>query len=201
MSAAARRAQLLRLARDMFAERGFDAASMEDLAQRADVSKPVVYGHFHNKPELYQAVLTREVEHLLGSMQAGFEQPGGSLPALEALLWGFFTYVEEHPSGFRLLSLDNPVSERNTREHSSFAHIDEEIQAAILPGLVLAGIDPKFGSLYTQIVIGLAVYTGVWWLEHPDVPKHEVCGHVSALLWDGAARLTDAPTLQTIDPS
>ena len=70
LSRSARRAQLLVAARDVFAAQGYHAAAMDDIAERAGVSKPVLYQHFPGKLELYQALLTTYADELVGQVEA-----------------------------------------------------------------------------------------------------------------------------------
>ena len=65
LTAAARRAQLIEIGREVFAERGFGATSVEEIAARANVSKPILYDHFGGKEGLYAAVVDRELEYIL----------------------------------------------------------------------------------------------------------------------------------------
>src|SRR3954465_9018759 len=66
LSASERRAQLIEVGRSVFAKRGYEAASMEEIANRAKVSKPIVYEHFGGKEGLYAVIVDREVEHIVG---------------------------------------------------------------------------------------------------------------------------------------
>ena len=81
LSRSARRAQLLDAARDVFAAQGYHAAAMDDIAERAGVSKPVLYQHFPGKLELYQALLTTYADELVG--QAGHRIAGADLERVQ----------------------------------------------------------------------------------------------------------------------
>src|SRR5918997_1084566 len=70
MTGEERRQQLLDVARSLFAEKGFDGASIEEIAHRANVSKPVVYEHFGGKEGVYAVVVDREMHYLLGMITA-----------------------------------------------------------------------------------------------------------------------------------
>lgn len=81
MSGVARREQLVAVGRSLFAEKGFDATSVEEIAARAKVSKPVVYEHFGGKEGLYAVVVDREVQSLIASLHSSLEssdRPGSS---------------------------------------------------------------------------------------------------------------------------
>jgi AcrR family transcriptional regulator len=108
MTAAERREQLVDIARGLFAERGFDGASIEEIAARAGVSKPVVYEHFGGKEGLYAVVVDREVRRLLAMMQESLvaEHPR---VLLEQAAFALLDYIEDAPDGFRILVRDSPI--------------------------------------------------------------------------------------------
>jgi AcrR family transcriptional regulator len=84
MTGEQRRRQLLDIGRELFAERGFDATSVEEVASHADVSKPVVYGHFGGKEGLYGAVVDREMQALLDRFTSALSVPGPPREMLES---------------------------------------------------------------------------------------------------------------------
>ena len=109
MTGQERRAQLLDVGRLVFAERGYEASSIEDIAARAKITKPVVYEHFGGKEGLYAVVVDREVQTLLGGITRAL---AGDDPRtlLEQAAVAFLTYIEDEPEGFRILVRDSPVA-------------------------------------------------------------------------------------------
>src|SRR5437660_8899606 len=109
MSATQRREQLIIIGRQLFAERGFDAASVEEVAARAKVSKPVVYEHFGGKEGLYAVVVDREVRRLLERITVSLS---GDHPRvlLEQAASALLAYIESETDGFRILVRDSPVA-------------------------------------------------------------------------------------------
>src|SRR5512145_2621841 len=101
MTAAERREQLIEIARSLFAERGFDGTSIEEIAARAEVSKPVVYEHFGGKEGLYAVVVDREVRTLLTMMQNALTA-GHPRMLLEQAATALLDYIEKTPEGFRI---------------------------------------------------------------------------------------------------
>jgi len=83
MTGAERRRQLLDVGRELFAQKGFEATSIEEIAAHADVSKPVVYEHFGGKDGLYALVVDREMQSLLGQFSAALSHPGSPRDLLE----------------------------------------------------------------------------------------------------------------------
>src|SRR3954463_5000739 len=109
MSSAQRREQLIAIGRQLFAERRFDATSIEEVASRARVSKPVVYEHFGGKEGLYAVVVDREMRNLTDAITSALT---GSNPRalVEQAALALLTYIEEQTDGFRILVRDSPVA-------------------------------------------------------------------------------------------
>ena len=99
LTSAARRAQLIEIGRTVFAERGYEATSVEEIAARAKVSKPIVYEHFGGKEGLYAVVVDREVEHIVGRIVDAVSA-GSPRQRLEQAVVAFLTYAQERPDGF-----------------------------------------------------------------------------------------------------
>ncbi len=93
----------------LFAERGYEATSIEEIAQRAHVSKPVVYEHFGGKEGLYAVVVDREMSRLLEMVTSSLKQNRSRI-RVERVALALLTYVEEHTDGFRILVRDSPVA-------------------------------------------------------------------------------------------
>jgi len=111
MSAVERRAQLIDVARGLFAERGYDGTSVEEVAARAGVSKPVVYEHFGGKEGLYAVVVDREMTRLLAGVTEALQSEGHPRTVLERAALALLDYVETSTDGFRILVRDSPVAQ------------------------------------------------------------------------------------------
>src|ERR1700732_1906367 len=111
MSGKERREQLLDIGRHLFAERGFEGTSIEEIAQRANVSKPVVYEHFGGKEGLYAVVVDREMSALLDGITASLTRTTNNRSRLriERVALALLSYVDERTDGFRILTRDSPV--------------------------------------------------------------------------------------------
>src|ERR1700748_3204029 len=107
MSGKERREQLLDVGRALFAERGFDGTSIEEIASRAGVSKPVVYEHFGGKEGLYAVVVDREVRGMLTMIRDALTA-GHPRMLLEQAALALLDYVEQSSDGFRILVRDSP---------------------------------------------------------------------------------------------
>ena len=199
MTGAQRRAQLLDVGRAVFAERGYDAATVEEVAARAGVSKPVVYEHFGGKEGLYAVVVDREVRSLVASFIAALV---GTSPRelLEQATLALLSYVEEQADGFRILVREPPVAGSS---ESGFATLISDVAARVehilAAQLAARGYRTSFAGLYAQALVGQVALVGQWWLEqvHPeaDAPptRDEVAAHLVNLAWNGLAALEVEP--------
>src|SRR5213078_1726600 len=102
LDASARRAQLVDVGRKVFAEHGYEATSVEEIAARARVSKPIVYEHFGGKEGLYAVVVDREVGQIVSRIVEAIST-GSPRERLEGAALAFLTYVKERPDGFAVL--------------------------------------------------------------------------------------------------
>lgn len=109
MTGTQRREQLIEVGRTLFAERGYEAASVEEIAGRANVSKPVVYEHFGGKEGLYAVIVDREMSTLLGMITSSLELNRSRI-RVERVALALLTYIEERTDGFRILVRDSPAS-------------------------------------------------------------------------------------------
>lgn len=203
MTAAQRREQLLDIARELFAERGYEGASVEEIAARAGVSKPVVYEHFGGKEGAYAVVVERETEVLHTAIRSALSTPHArARELLERGTIALLEYIETCPDGFRILSRDPSSTASPEQPSGSFASIlsDIAVQAEDLLAKEFArnGHDPRFAGLYAQALVGLVAQTGQQWLDNArSLSRAEVAKHLINLAWNGMAHLKTDPQLVT----
>ena len=106
-----RRGQLLAAASDVFVDRGYHAAGMDEIAERAGVSKPVLYQHFSSKLELYLAVLARHVENLVSGVRQALRTTTDNRQRVRAAVHAFFDFIEHDGQGYRLIFENDYVTE------------------------------------------------------------------------------------------
>ena len=198
MPAAERREQLLQVGRAAFAEKGYDALSVEEIASRAGVTKPIVYEHFGGKEGIYAVILDREVSCLLDSMQVALAAPGARA-RVEAAADAFLSYIEERPDGFRVLLRDTSRTEdgANTSWTTVLGDVADRVDSLLASELDSRGFDRKLAPLYSRGVIGLIAHIGQWWLETGAPERTEVAAHIANLVFNGLARLERDPVLHT----
>jgi AcrR family transcriptional regulator len=194
MSAADRREAILDAARSAFAERGFHETSLDSVAERAGVSKALLYEHFSSKRELYVAMLEMHVHELVERISgaAGGAEPGE--PRMRAGLEAFFGFVEERRGAWRIMfrnSDDPDVSIRLDR-------LRDEVAAAIVQLMseeaAAKGLDfpkmPQMVEMIAQQLVGAMQSLADWWDLHRDVPRDDVLQVAMDFAWMGQERLS-----------
>jgi AcrR family transcriptional regulator len=196
MTAAERREQLVDISRGLFAERGFDGTSIEEVAARAGVSKPVVYEHFGGKEGLYAVVVDREVRRLLGMMQDSLKAEHPRV-LLEQAAFALLDYIEDAPDGFRILVRDSPIGSATGSFVSIIGDIASRVEYILVAEFKSRGFDAKVAPLYAQMLVGMVGTTGQWWLDTRSPEKHVVAEHLVNLAWNGLAGMEKNPRLRT----
>jgi AcrR family transcriptional regulator len=190
MTGAQRRQQLLDVGREVFARRGYDGTSIEELAARAEVSKPVVYEHFGGgKEELYAVVVDREMQRLLDRFAAALAAGGSPRRLLERAALVLLDYVEEDTDGFRVLSRDSPIAGPADGSASPIGEVAHRVEHVLGAQLDARGHDPALAGLYTQALVGMVALVGQWWLARRSPSKEQVAAHLVDLAYDGLAHL------------
>jgi AcrR family transcriptional regulator len=199
MTGKERRQQLLDVGRSLFAERGFEATSTEEIAARAGVSKPIVYEHFGGKEGLYAVVVDREMQSLLDRM-TGALTAGHPRALLEQAALALLTYVEDETDGFRILVRDSPVATSTGTFSSLLNDIASQVEYILAREFKARGFEPKLAGLYSQALVGMVALTGQWWLEARRPKRDEVAAHLVNLAWNGLSGLEQRPRLGTVGP-
>ena len=196
MSGKERREQLLDIGRTLFADKGFDGTSVEEIADKAHVSKPVVYEHFGGKEGLYAVVVDREVRRLLDRITASLQ---GNHPRelLEQAAGALLDYVEKDTDGFRILVRDSPVASSSGTFASMISDIATQVEHVLAGEFKSRGYDPKLAGLYSQALVGMVALTGQWWLDARKPKRDEVAAHLVNLAWNGLSNLEPKPALRS----
>jgi AcrR family transcriptional regulator len=189
-----RSAQMLDVAGEVFAAHGYHAASMDEIAERADVSKPMVYAYFESKETLYCAYIQRSGERLLAAIDDVFD---GEL-SIERELWAatlaFLSYVEHHRDGWAVLYQE--LAARGGPFAATVAEIRDAImrRVAVLIGHSVAGADEAQRALEAEALahgfVGVGESLANWWIEHPDEPREQVARRIMEVGWLGLERAT-----------
>jgi AcrR family transcriptional regulator len=196
MTSAERREQLIDIARTLFAERGFEGTSIEEIAARAEVSKPIVYEHFGGKEGLYAVVVDREVRHLLSMMRTSLTA-GEPRELLEQATFALLDYVEDSSDGFRILVRDSPIGSATGSFVTIISDIATRVEYILEAEFLSRGFDPKYAPMYAQMLVGMVGTTGQWWLNARQPSKQEVAVHLVNLSWNGLSGLETNPAHRT----
>jgi AcrR family transcriptional regulator len=193
MKAADRREVIARAATEVFAERGYEGASIDEIARRSGVSAPVVYDHFSSKQDLHRTLLERTRDELLEMWRGALFVDGPPDERVPRALDAWARYVETHrletTMYFRLTYGDPEVQATHRR-------IQDEASAALgdivarLPGSEhIAGADAEVMQMAAEIMRAGLIGLALWWGDHPHVPRSQVVAAAVNVLWTGFDRV------------
>ena len=180
-----RRRQLLGAAQEVFVEQGYHAAAMDDIAERAGVSKPVLYQHFPGKLDLYLALVDHNAAELERRVTAALKSTTDNRQRVEASVQAYFDFVDTDGQAFRL------VFETDLRNEPAVAErVQQSLQRcvdAIAETIAKdTGASPDEAQLLSVGLAGLAEISARWWLgANKRLPKDEAVRLLSALAWRG----------------
>jgi AcrR family transcriptional regulator len=204
MTGPERRAQLLGIARTHFAQRGIEGTTIEEISGAAGVSKPVVYEHFGSKEALYREVVGTEYRALLGSLLEALEPAEGDGPRvlLERTALALLSFIEDETDGFRILVHDAPPSTPDGTYSALLSKVTEQVERILDGEFRERGFSAEDGSIYAQMLVGMVVMTGQWWLDERRPDKRTVAAHVVNLAWYGLTGMKKDPGLrEASDPA
>ena len=194
MTGKQRREQLLDIGRRLFAERGLEGTSIEEIAAQADVSKPVVYEHFGGKEGLYAVVVDREVERFL-ALATRLLEGDDTMEKFEVAAVELLRYIQDNADGFRILVRDSNPSSGSGTFASLISDIASQVEYILGDYLRDRGYDPKFAPVYAQMLVGMVAFTGQWWLDARKPDLEQVAAHLMNLAWNGLSKLDPAPQI------
>ncbi|MEU9588648.1 TetR/AcrR family transcriptional regulator [Streptomyces sp. NPDC048219] len=183
----ARRNQLLGAAQEVFVAQGYHAAAMDDIAERAGVSKPVLYQHFPGKLDLYLALLDQHCEALIQSVRNALASTTDNKQRVRATMDAYFAYVEDDGGAFRLVFESDLTNEPAVRERVD--KVTNECAEAICDVIAEdTGLSRAESMLLASGLGGLAQVVARAWL-HSDrtVPRDQAVQLLTSLAWRGIA--------------
>ena len=187
-----RRKQLIEISRGAFAELGYEAASLEEIAERAGVSRPILYSHFGDKHGLFEAVVSEQIELVQQAVAQSLMGPGEPRQIVERGMRAFFTYVRDHPEGHAVLTRDAPVHISGSGLGVMLDGLAKDVALVIAAEIRAMGLDPSPAPIYANALIGIGAHVGRWWRDHPDVSLDEVTSQTTDLIWSGFGGLAEA---------
>ena len=192
LPAAQRRRQLLDVAVDVFAAASYTGASMNDVAEAAGVTKPVLYRHFPSKRDLFLEVLADVGARLRGRIAAATMGAAGPREQVELGLAAFFTFVAEEPEAFRLLIRASRWSDDDLAGEAR--RFEAEMAELVTALIVVPGLERSHRRLLAHGIVGMAdAAARVWLLDGMTPPVDELAGRLAELAWAGLRGLHADP--------
>jgi AcrR family transcriptional regulator len=181
----ARRAQLLDAAREIFVAQGYHAAAMDDIAERAGVSKPVLYQHFPGKRELYLALVQEHATELFEAVRTALDSTPDNKQRVAATLGAYFAFVDSDSAAFRLVFESDLTSDPEVRQ---LVESVTEGCAQLFTQVIQedTGLERHEAELLAVALAGMAQVTARYWLRTGCVVPRETADHlVAQLAWRG----------------
>lgn len=197
MSSYQRREQLIRIGRSLFASKGFEAVSVEEIAATAKVSKPIVYEHFGGKEGLYAVVVDREMRALNDSLfQALSGENAHPRQIVERTTLALLTYIEENAEGFQVLVRDSPTTDPTSSFSSLLGDVSTRVGEILEEWFKRQKLPAKHAPYYAQMLVGMTVYTGQYWADQRKLSKEQLAALIVNLAWNGLSRMEAKPELR-----
>ena len=196
LSAVERREQLFEVALRLFAERGYRATTMDDVAEAAGVTKPLVYQHFSSKRALYLELVDSVAKELVSAIDLATAAADGPRQQVELGFAAYFHMVVTHEDAFRLLYGRNDAHDEELGD--ALRRVEDAIAEAIDP-LIAAGLDPDHRRFLAYAVVGMAEGASRRWVasraggrsdgQRPrpgtDAEARRLAGRLADLAWAG----------------
>lgn len=184
-----RRGQLLIAASEVFVYRGYHAAGMDEIAERAGVSKPILYQHFVSKLELYLAVLNRHVENLVSGVRQALRTTTDNRQRLRSAVQAFFDFIEHDGQGYRLIFENDNVVEPQVAAQVRVA-TESCIDAVFDLVSRDSGLDPHRARMVAVGLVGISVDCARYWLDNDrPMTKEDAVEGTVAFAWGGLSHV------------
>lgn len=188
-----RREQLLAAASSIFTTSGYHAAGMDEIAEAAGVSKPVLYQHFPGKLDLYLAVQQISAEALVSGVRGALASTTDNKLRVHAAVGAFYDFVDSDSQGFRLVFESDIMGEQAVQsavEAATEACVDAVYQAVARD----SGLDPYRARILAVGLVGASQFTARYWLEaNRPIPKADAVATTVSLAWGGLSRVPLQP--------
>ena len=184
-----RREQLLEAASEMFVDRGYHATGMDEIAERAGVSKPVLYQHFSSKLDLYLAVLQQHVDILVAGVRQALRTTTDNRQRLRAAVQAFFDFIEHDSQGYRLIFENDYVNEPQVAAQVKVA--TEACTDAVFDLISSdSGLDPHRARMIAVGLVGISVDCARYWLDADrPISKEDAVEGTVQFAWGGLSHV------------
>jgi AcrR family transcriptional regulator len=181
----ARRSQLLGAAQEVFVAQGYHAAAMDDIAERAGVSKPVLYQHFPGKFELYLALLDQHADAMVGAVREALASTSDNKARVAATIAAYFRFVDEDGGAFRLVFESDLTNQQAVRDRVEGV---TQLCADAISGVIRedAGLPEAEAELLAVGLVGMAQVAARYWLSTDgSIPRDAAARLLASLSWRG----------------
>lgn len=184
-----RRGQLLVVASDVFVDHGYHAAGMDEIADRAGVSKPVLYQHFSSKLELYLAVLDRHVDNMVSGVRAALSTTTDNRDRVRAAVQAFFDFIELDSQGYRLIFENDNVTEPAVAAQVRAA-TDFCVDAVFALISEDSGLDPHRSRMIAVALVSSSVDCARYWMDNGrPISKADAVEGTAQFAWGGLSHV------------
>jgi AcrR family transcriptional regulator len=193
MPRAQREEQILTVAEHVFAERGYSATTMEDIAERVGITKPLIYGYFGSKEGLLSAAVLRARTQLRRATEVAWASVAKDAPPDDLFRAGvraFFDFIDEHADAFLLIQQEGAMASQASDLIESIREQQSAATVRTLRGVPrLAAVPVAVLEGYAEVVIGACERVAVWRARRQDVSAQEATELVVSSVWHGLASL------------
>jgi len=191
LSPAQRRSMIVIAAMEVFAERGYERASMSEIARRAGITAAVIYDYFSSKAVLQVELLENQTNELLGYVATALlEAPDEPATQMRAGVDAFFRFVEEHRYAWRMLFRDPPL---DPEVAAAYTKLERQATSAIAllietnagDALARYGNPSQTAEVFAEALKAAQNALAAWWYEHSEIPREEIVARLLDLTWTG----------------
>jgi AcrR family transcriptional regulator len=199
LTGAARRELIEAAAMEVFAERGYHGAAMDEIARRSGVTPPVVYDHFESKPALHRRLLERTRDELLDMWRANLDGTATLEQQIAHAFDAWARYVQTHPYAPRMFFRETTGVPEVRAMHRALAADANNALAQILGELrgseeLRADGAPLALAMAAEVIRGGLTELAIWWSEHPEVSREQIVATAMNTVWIGFERLSGGET-------
>jgi AcrR family transcriptional regulator len=198
LTGAARREVIESAAMDVFAERGYHGASIDEIARRSGVTAPVIYDHFESKAALHGRLLERTRDDLLAMWRANLGGGGTLEQQIAQAFDAWARYVEAHPYAPRMFFRETTGVAEIREMHRGIAAAANDALAEILASMgaeqVRSDGAPLSLAMAAEVIRGGLTELAIWWSDHPEVSREQIVATAMNTVWIGFERVSAGET-------
>jgi AcrR family transcriptional regulator len=182
-----RRETLIAAASALFAQRGYDHVSLDEVAERAGVTKVIVYRHFASKKDLYMELLAIHRDELLHTLADGMAAQRSLGDRVPAVADAWFSYVEINPFAWAMLFQDVTGDAQIRKFHAGMRDTARSAIAGLLAAEPTLRLEPGMLEPVAELLRSAMTGLALWWLEHRDVSRTTLVETITETVWHGLA--------------